>query len=164
MFIHIIPHPKFYMMRFNKILITMVIFAFSTIKANAQTGSDGFNWTKVINAIVHLESRGNPNAKNGNSLGILQITPSAVKECNNILKKKKINKRYTLEDRRNPNKSKEIFIHLQEHFNPEHDIEKAVKHWNVGFYVKNIKNKANGYYKKFCKQYSKSSNTTKTES
>ena len=143
------------MMRNFKQLILMVLFAIlSTITANAQTCSHGFDWTKLIRAMIHMESKGKANARNGKSLGVLQITPSAVAECNRILKKKKIKKRYTLEDRRDPKKSKEIFIHLQEHFNPEHSLEKATKCWNHGFYVKNINKLPNTYYHKVMRQMS----------
>nr|DAK15770.1 MAG TPA: Membrane-bound lytic murein transglycosylase [Ackermannviridae sp.]DAM68017.1 MAG TPA: glycosyltransferase [Ackermannviridae sp.] len=144
------------MMRNYKKLFLMVLFAIlSTTTVNAQTCSHGFDWSRLIAAMIHIESKGQNNARNGKSLGVLQITPSAVAECNNILKKKKIKKRYTLEDRRDPQKSKEIFIHLQEHFNPEHSFEKATKCWNHGFYVKNIKSLPNTYYHKVMKQMSK---------
>lgn len=56
-------------------------------------------WEKIMDAIIQVESGGNPNAKGGNSLGILQITPILVKECNDILKDKGLNKRYKLSDR-----------------------------------------------------------------
>ena len=62
-----------------------------------------FDWSGVIEAIIKVESNGNPNARNGNGkcVGILQITPVLVKECNNILKGMKSAKRYTLNDRKN---------------------------------------------------------------
>jgi hypothetical protein len=51
-------------------------------------------------------------------------------------------------------KSKEMFIIIQEHLNPEHNVEKAIKCWNCGgFYLKNNgwKNKSIDYYKKVMK-------------
>jgi len=115
-----------------------------------------FNWEAVINAIIKVESGGNPKARNakGDCAGVLQITPVLVKECNNILKREKSKKRYTLQDRYNVKKSKEMFIIIQEHLNPEHNVEKAIKCWNCGgFYLKNNgwKNKSIGYYKKVMK-------------
>ena len=112
-------------------------------------------WERVMNAIIQVESSGNPKAHNpnGDCAGILQITPILVKECNNILAKKKSKKRYTLGDRYNAKKSKEMFIMLQEHFNPEMNVEKAIKQWNCGFYTKQWKSKSIGYYKKVMKHY-----------
>ncbi len=129
-------------------LMSMVILA-----ASAQTKTT-YDWTKVINAIAQVESKGNPKAvnKNGNCVGLLQITPILVKECNNILKQKKSSKRYTLSDRRSAEKSREMFILLQEHFNKEHNVEKAIKCWNGGFYGRAWKSK-NRYYRKVMRYY-----------
>ena len=121
--------------------------------AFSQTTDSVFTWDNVINAIIKVESGGNAKAhnKNGDCAGILQIVPILVKECNQILKSKKSKKRYTLSDRYNVKKSKEMFVLLQEHFNPEHNIEKAIKCWNCGFYTKNWKSKSISYYKKVMK-------------
>ena len=112
-------------------------------------------WERVMNAIIQVESSGNPKAHNpnGDCAGILQITPILVKECNNLLAKKKSKKRYTLGDRYNAKKSKEMFIMLQEHFNPEMNVEKVIKQWNCGFYTTQWKSKSIGYYKKVMKHY-----------
>ena len=112
-------------------------------------------WERVMNAIIKVESSGNPKAHNpnGDCAGILQITPILVKECNNLLTKKKSKKRYTLGDRYNAEKSKEMFILLQEHFNPEMNVEKVIKQWNCGFYTTQWKSKSIGYYKKVMKHY-----------
>ena len=48
-----------------------------------------------MDAIIQVESKGDPKAKSGNSVGVMQITPILVAECNNILKRKKSKKRYT---------------------------------------------------------------------
>lgn len=87
---------------------------------------------KLIDAIIYVESRGNPRAKGGCSVGILQITPIAVRECNNILKAKGSKKRYTYSDRYDVEKSKEMFMLIQEKYNPGRDIEKAIRLWNGG--------------------------------
>ena len=109
------------------IAMTMVI----PTMAYSQTEKEVKKWERVMNAIIAVESKGNPKAYNpkGNCAGILQITPILVKECNNLLKQKKSEKRYTLGDRYNVKKSKEMFILLQEHFNPEQNVEKAIKQW-----------------------------------
>jgi len=93
-----------------------------------------YDWTKVINAIIQVESEGNPNAynPNGDCAGILQITPIVVKDANEYLKMKGINKHYTLRDRYNVEKSKEMFILIQERYNPKNNVEEAIRIWNGG--------------------------------
>lgn len=103
--------------------------------AAAESGAaqtENFDWEPVIKAIVQVESEGNTRAVKGNSCGAMQITPILVAECNNILKKRKIKKRYTLRDRFSLEKSKEMFLLMQSHFNPLNDIEKAIRSWNGG--------------------------------
>lgn len=103
--------------------------------AAAESGAaqtEKFDWEPVIKAIVQVESEGNTRAVKGNSCGAMQITPILVAECNNILKKRKSKKRYTLRDRFSLEKSKEMFLLMQSHFNPLNDIEKAIRSWNGG--------------------------------
>lgn len=105
--------------------------------ADAAAGSgaaqtENFDWEPVIKAIVQVESEGNTRAVKGNSCGAMQITPILVAECNNILKKRKSKKRYTLRDRFSLEKSKEMFLLMQSYFNPLNDIEKAIRSWNGG--------------------------------
>lgn len=103
--------------------------------AAAESGAaqtENFDWEPVIKAIVQVESEGNTRAVQGNSCGAMQITPILVAECNNILKKRKSKKRYTLRDRFSLEKSKEMFLLMQSHFNPLNDIEKAIRSWNGG--------------------------------
>lgn len=103
--------------------------------AAAESGAaqtENFDWEPVIKAIVQVESEGNTRAVKGNSCGAMQITPILVVECNNILKKRKSKKRYTLRDRFSLEKSKEMFLLMQSHFNPLNDIEKAIRSWNGG--------------------------------
>lgn len=103
--------------------------------AAAESGAaqtENFDWEPVIKAIVQVESEGNTRAVKGNSCGAMQITPILVAECNNILKKRKSKKHYTLRDRFSLEKSKEMFLLMQSHFNPLNDIEKAIRSWNGG--------------------------------
>ena len=142
----------------RKIKTILMVFAMTMAMptmAQSQTENEVNKWERVMNAIIAVESKGNPKAHNpkGDCAGILQITPILVKECNNLLKEKKSTKRYTLGDRYNAKKSKEMFIFLQEHFNPELNVEKAIKQWNCGFYTKDWKHKSIGYYKKVMKHY-----------
>ena len=139
-----------------KLIIMALVLTMPTMANRKKKKKEVFNWEAVINAIIKVESGGNPKARNakGDCAGVLQITPVLVKECNDILKKQKRKKRYTLQDRYNVKKSKEMFIIIQEHLNPEHNVEKAIKCWNCGgFYLKNNgwKNKSIDYYKKVMK-------------
>ena len=135
----------------NFILVLTMIMA---VPAMAKS-QEKQKWERVMNAIIAVESSGNPKAHNpnGDCAGILQITPILVKECNNLLEKKKSSKRYTLRDRYNAEKSKEMFIMLNEHFNPDLNVEKVIKQWNCGFYTKDWKSRSIGYYKKVMKHY-----------
>jgi hypothetical protein len=79
-------------------------------------------WQDLINAIAFVESTNNPKAKNGQSVGLLQITPIYVAECNRILGENK----YTLADREDSVKSIEMFkIYTQYHSNVQ-NIEKTI--------------------------------------
>ena len=96
------------------------------------TTSSRYDWNPVMEAIIHVESRGDAKAVSGNSCGAMQITPILVKECNNILKKRKSKKRFTLQDRFSVQKSKEMFLLYQSHYNPTNNVEKAIRSWNGG--------------------------------
>lgn len=81
-------------------------------------------WAIFIQALIQVESEGKENAiGTKNDVGVLQITPVFVKEVNRILGKKK----YSLKCRKNKKKSLEMFNILQAHYNPDKDIEKAIK-------------------------------------
>ncbi len=124
-------------------LFKVVLFIVCLMGANPVMGAndtvdsetvstEGFDWEPVMQAIVQVESEGNAKAVHGNSCGAMQITPILVAECNNILKKRKSKKRFTLRDRFSIEKSKEMFILIQSHFNPLNDIERAIRSWNGG--------------------------------
>lgn len=134
----------------NFILMCMLALPFSVTAQEKKS----YDWNPIMDAIIQVESRGNAKAHNpnGDCAGILQIVPILVKECNQILAKRKSKKRYTLGDRYNVSKSKEMFILLQEHFNPEHNVEKAIRCWNSGFYG-NWRNRSGEYYKNVMKYY-----------
>ena len=70
----------------------------------------------------------------GSSVGVLQITPVLVAECNQILKKRKSKKRFKLSDRFSIAKSKEMFLLIQSYHNPLNDIETAIRAWNGGIH------------------------------
>lgn len=102
-----------------------------------------FDWESVMKAIIQVESEGNTKAVRGKSCGAMQITPILVAECNNILKGRNSKTRYTLRDRFNLEKSKEMFLLMQSEFNPGNNVEKAIRAWNGG----------NNYNKKRTQRY-----------
>ena len=125
-------------------LVSLTASAGGSIWKGYKTSS--FDWNPVMDAIIKVESEGNPRAVSGNSVGVMQITPILVKECNYILKSQKSNKRYTLDDRYSVEKSKEMFLLIQKYFNPENNVEKAIRSWNGG--MKYSVKATNKYYKK----------------
>lgn len=91
-----------------------------------------FDWNPVMDAIIQVESNGKHNAKNGNQIGAMQITPILVAECNQILKRRKSAKRFKLSDRWNVAKSREMFLLIQSYHNPSNNVERAIRSWNGG--------------------------------
>ena len=115
--------------------------------------SASFDWSPVMEAIIQVESEGNSRAVSGNSVGAMQITPILVKECNEILKQRKSDKRFTMNDRYSVEKSKEMFLLIQSHHNKENNVEKAIRSWNGG---PKYSNKAtNRYLKKVMRHLNK---------
>ena len=125
------------------LMLTLEIHAASTATSGNVSSTSEMDWTPVMDAIIQVESKGDPKAKSGNSVGVMQITPILVAECNNILKRKKSKKRYTLADRYNVAKSKEMFLLIQSVYNPLNSIERAIRSWNGG----------NHYSKKLTQRY-----------
>lgn len=136
---------------FFKIFLLSAALMFNAAIVNGQDVKDEFSWDDVIDAIIQVESRGDKNAfnPNGNCAGILQITPIVVKDCNRILKRTV----YTLEDRFDVEKSKEMFLIIQRFYNKENDIELGIRLWNVGTSVLKNRNLGTEYYKKVMKYY-----------
>ena len=144
-------------MRLKTFIISLII------AASAAAQEAHFNWMPIINAIAYIESGYNEKivSKSGTYVGYLQIGPSLVQECNNILRAKGINKKFTLEDRKNKDKSIEMFILVQEKYNPEHNIEKAIRLWNggPGYTIKST----TGYYNKVMRRLAQDQEKTKGE-
>ena len=140
---------------FKKVSVSLMALTIALTASAGGSGkpaakTSGVNWNPVMDAIIQVESEGNPNAVSGNSVGAMQITPILVKDCNDILKKQKSNKRYTMADRYSVAKSKEMFLIIQKYYNPENNIEKAIRLWNGG--VKYTTRATNRYYKKVLAQ------------
>ena len=127
-------------------LSILTLMPLSAGAANENDDSEPFDWTPVMEAIILVESEGNPNAVSGNSVGAMQITPILVRECNNILKSRGSDKRYTLADRYDVEKSKEMFLLIQSEHNKTNNVERAIRSWNGG--PKYSVNATNRYYQK----------------
>ena len=128
----------------------IMIVSMSLVVILLQAKSPSFNWDPVMDAIIQVESGGNPNAVSGKSVGVMQITPILVEDCNQILEKKKSKKRYTLADRYSAKKSKEMFLLIQSYYNPMNNIEKAIRLWNGG--VNYSVRATNRYFRKVMKK------------
>ena len=90
------------------------------------------DWSAVVSAIAIVESEGNARAVNGDAVGLLQIRPILVRDINRILKMRNSTKRYTLNDRYNARKSREMFEIYQSYYNPNGNVERAIRLWNGG--------------------------------
>lgn len=91
-----------------------------------------FDWTPLLNALIWHESKGVATARHGQFVGVLQIHPTLVNGVNKILAARGDTLRFTLNDRLSPEKSKQMFVIIQQHYNPECDIDKAIRIWAAG--------------------------------
>ena len=93
---------------------------------------------RLVFALILVESRGNDSAIGdrhlvGNeAVGALQIRPIMVKEVNRILKIQKIDKRFTLKDRFERDKSIEMFYIWKNYHHKDSDYETIARNWNGG--------------------------------
>lgn len=95
----------------------------STITIHDTIYREHSDWELLKVALIWQESKGNPEARNGDAVGILQITPIYVAEANRIIK----SNAYTLSDRESASESLKMFNVVQSFHNPEKDIKKAIK-------------------------------------
>lgn len=107
----------------------LIVISMATGFCN-ENNAQSFNWKNVIKAIAHIESRGDSLivSKSGNHVGYLQISKVMIRDCNEKLGYKK----YTYDDRYSKTKSIEIFIEIQRIYNPNNNIEKAIRSWHGG--------------------------------
>ena len=86
------------------------------------------NKEALVQAFIYVESKGNRWAvnKKTQAVGVLQLKPVVIDECNRLIGRKK----YRLADRTNIRKSKEMFHIIMKHKNPSYNIAKACKIWN----------------------------------
>ena len=89
---------------------------------------DSLDWQDFTRALIWVESRGNNQAVSSKgAVGVLQIMPIIVEDCNRIIGYEK----YTLNNRLDSLKSVEMFNVIQDHYNPQHDYHWALKLWNA---------------------------------
>lgn len=88
----------------------------------------------LIQALIEVESGNNPRAigDNGMAVGILQIWPITVKDVNRIQKRNGSNKRFTLDDRFDPDRSIQMFHIWKNHYHQNSNWEKISRCWNGG--------------------------------
>lgn len=134
----------------KRLFLSMLAVTLMPLYAGAANGGDehkqDFDWNPIMEAIILVESEGNPRAVSGSSVGAMQITPILVRECNNILKSQGSKRKYTLDDRYDVAKSKEMFLIIQSRHNPNNDVERAIRTWNGG--PKYSVRATNAYYRK----------------
>ena len=92
---------------------------------------------ELIEALIWVESGGIEDIEGDlhlgdPSIGVLQIRPIMVKEVNRILKRQGSDKRFKLKDRKNREKSIEMFMIWYNAYHSESSFEKAARNWNGG--------------------------------
>lgn len=133
------------MRKIFSIVLFLIVFCPLSIFANNK------KWDKLIRAISLIESQHNEKivSKCGRYVGMLQISKITVDECNRILGEK----RFTYNHRYDKKRSIEMFYIIQGYYNPDDNIEKAIRIWNGGpdYSIK----KTNEYYRSVLKAYNK---------
>lgn len=135
----------------KKLLLLLIVIV--SLKVSAQTSVDPHKkWAMVVEAIGQVESSGRSNAvsRDGLYVGYLQISKILVRACNIIAGYNK----YTYNDRYNKQKSIDMFVEFMEHYNPEGNIEKAIRLWNSGdFKCMQHKAATERYYQRVMSHY-----------
>lgn len=138
--------------------LTFVICGLESIAQSTPTEN---RWDNLIKAISAVESRGNPRAVGGIHVGILQISPILVDECNRINRLKKIDKRFSYNDRYSVEKSIEMFWTVQNFYRPKEEVtdeelqEHMIRLWNGGCGYKKHPRATDGYLNKVLKALEK---------
>lgn len=110
------------------LILTIILISKETpnliVKFNyTKTKKEKTDWEYLIESIIYIESNGFDSViGNKNCVGCLQLTPIYIREVNKLAKTK-----YKLSDRFSKQKSIEMFNILQNHYNPDKDIKKAIK-------------------------------------
>ena len=148
-----------------KALLTLT-FMICGLESIAQSTPTENRWDNLIKAISAVESKGNPKAVSGKHVGILQISPVAVDDCNRINKMKKNKQRFTYGDRYSVEKSIQMFWIIQNFYNPDKGqgdsirMEYAIRLWNGGCGWKKHPKATDGYLRKVIKELRKIEKTS----
>ena len=104
------------------------------------------NITTLVDALIMVESNGNPNAycKKEKAVGCLQIRPIMLKEVNRNLRKQKSTKRFSLEDRWDCGLSEEMFYIWRNYHHEDSSDEVIARCWNGG--PRGYKKQSTEYY------------------
>ena len=99
-------------------------------------------YAALLPAIEQVESSRDPHAvgDNGQAVGILQIHPVMVEDCNRIVG----DDAWTLEDRKDPDKSRTMFRVYSNRYSKSATHEVVARRWNGG--PKGDKKKATEHY------------------
>ena len=87
-------------------------------------------YARLLPAIEHVESSGRADAvgDGGKAVGILQIHPVMVADCNRIVGED----RWTLDDRKDAVKSRAMFRTYSDHYSKDASDEVIARRWNSG--------------------------------
>lgn len=127
--------------KYVKSTILGFLFLASCATATAPLKKDVKMKDVIFSSIAWIESTHNPKAvSRDGSVGIVQIKSVMVKEVNRICEMKGIEKKFTLADRKNKEKSEEMFWIYQRFYNPninlnnisEKEMELIARKWNGG--------------------------------
>ena len=141
-----------FLSKIAKVVLLTLIIVTAYMEASARRNeAESFDWGPLMDAITQVESEGDSRAVSGKSCGAMQITPILVEDCNAILKQRGEKKRFTLNDRFNVKKSREMFVLIMSHYNPENNIERAIRLWNGG--VRYTTRGTQRYYNKVMRLY-----------
>jgi len=108
-----------------RVSLTLCACAFLSLAAGRAD-----RYARLLPAIEQVESGGKSDAvgDGGKAVGILQIHPIMVKDVNRILGEE----RFTLADRLDPAKSREMFRIYSEHYSKGQSDEVLARRWNSG--------------------------------
>lgn len=85
-------------------------------------------WTTMMRALMQVESGENPDSISPKgAAGVLQLMPCYVEDANRILGALGVENAFSLDDRFDVHQSIAMFTVVQRHYNPEKDIDKAIR-------------------------------------
>ena len=115
-------------MKVRSVLVTVLVVSLSVVTARGDPPKQPDN-TKLINAIMQVESNADDNASgdNGKALGCLQIHKVIVDDVNRIA-----GTNFTYNDRLDRGKSIQMFNIYTAHYSPGGNAEIIARRWNGG--------------------------------